>query len=335
MTLVAMQLVDTEELNSFDALSAYMPPGTASAPQHFGAPHADEPDPKFQRRDKGAAGKGRGAPPKREREQVSHEGSFDHHRAAGSYSDRWHHWTYDPRQSELDYLRNQVSMLQRIVLRHEDALCLMRQEVAFIVHFRIGVAASLVPAVYRSQAGWREIYRTQPSKLAAPMRNTLLECVLKELRQRLRSLTDEASKEARENMITAGWLVTKGATQPDSWQWTFLSWDAQRKIQIVNSARPLISHQKVLDSIDVLLDGLAKPDSLTRFQPLRKVTEQMSGASVGFALQYPFKGDLAATMYAATLDICNSSALQLIAAQIRVDRGQRSGLANAIARSGR
>ena len=134
-------------------------------------------------------------------------------------------------------------------------------------------------------------------------------------------------------MITAGWLVTKGATQPDSWQWTFLSWDAQRKIQIVNSARPLISHQKVLDSIDVLLDGLAKPDSLTRFQPLRKVTEQMSGASVGFALQYPFKADLAATMYAATLDIC--SALQLIAAQIRVDRGQRSGLANAIARSGR
>ena len=47
VTLVAMQLVDTEELNSFDALSAYMPPGTASAPQHFGAPHADEPDPKF------------------------------------------------------------------------------------------------------------------------------------------------------------------------------------------------------------------------------------------------------------------------------------------------
>ena len=83
----------------------------------------------------------------------------------------------------------------------------------------------------------------------------------------------------------------------------------------------------------MLLDGLAKPDSLTRFQPLRKVTEQMSGASVGFALQYPFKADLAATMYAATLDIC--SALQLIAAQIRVDRGQRSGLANAIARSGR
>ena len=331
-------LVDVEELNSFDALAIYAPQNQGA---EHAAPHADEPDSKFQRRDKGAAGKGRGAPPsiKRGRERESFDNFSDPRASDSSFLDRWQSWSYQPRyeskHSELEYLRQQVSMLQRMALRHEDALCLMRQEVAFIVHFRIGVEASLVPAIYRAQAGWREIYRTAPSKLGAPMRNTLLECVLKELRSRLTTLAHETAKAWRETMIKAGWLIADSSASPDEWQWAFLSWDAAKRVQIVNASRTALAHNKILASIDILLAGISKPDSLSRFQPLRRVTEQMSGASVGFALQYPFKGVLAQELYTATLDICNSAAAQLVAAQFRVDRGQRSGLANAIAKSHR
>ena len=90
----------------------------------------------------------------------------------------------------------------------------------------------------------------------------------------------------------------------------------------------------VKESLATLAEGLKQTDSLTRFHPLRKLTESMVGESIGFALQFPFQGELARNMYCAVLGLCNCAATQLIAAQIRVDRGQRSSLANAIAKHG-
>ncbi|CAE7258436.1 Pol [Symbiodinium sp. CCMP2592] len=200
-------------------------------------------------------------------------------------------------------LRNEVQMLQKIVLRHEDALGLMRQEVAFIIHFRIGVDASLVNDIYKSQLGWRELRKNQPAKITTTLRNTLMECVFKVLLHRIQKLEDPDQQAVRDRLTKAGWLDSR--PQP---------------------------HSEVKAALTSLLEGVKKPDSVTKFHPLRPVTNSMSGESVAFALQYPFRGELARSLYEATVQLSNSSATQMIAAQIRVDREQRSGLANAIAR---
>ena len=321
---------DPEELRSFDALAAYVPP--LSTQTRFGKPHAEEPESKWQRRDKGNAGKGRGTP-KRGREGPFASGSHGDRYFEPSYSGHWQSWSSGPYHEEIERLQTQVSQLQRAVLRHEDALNLMRQEVSFVIYFRIGVEASLIPAIYRAQAGWRELQRTQPSKLTVPMRNNLFECLLKELRRRLLHLAEAASQEARDNMVKAGWLQTNDSTDVAQWQWAYLSWDPTRRVLIVNKDRTALPHQRVLDAIETLMSGATKSEALTRFQPMREVTQQMSGESVRFALQYPFLGELARSMYASTLELCSSAATQVVAAQVKIDRGNRSGLANSIAKN--
>ena len=348
-------LTEAEELASFDFLASYAPNRAATGPESLSAPHEHERDAKWQRRDnnKGAPGKGRGVP-KRDREEFGqfnpgphrgHQRDFQSHfrsRGGGGGSgggdgelgeqyeprDSWHAWTSYASPSELAQLRGQVQMLQKIVLRHEDALCLMRQEVAFVVHFRIGVDASLVHDIYKSQLGWRELRKTQPAKITTTLRNTLMECVLKVLLHRIQKLEDQDQQEVRDRLTKAGWLDSGSS----SWTWAYLSWDAAQRTQVVNKDRSPLAHSEVKAALTSLLEGVKKPDSVTRFHPLRPVTNSMSGESVAFALQYPFRGEFARSLYEATVQLSNSSATQLIAAQIRVDRGQRSGLANAIAR---
>ncbi|OLQ02393.1 hypothetical protein AK812_SmicGene14775 [Symbiodinium microadriaticum] len=322
-------MTDPEELRSFDALAMYAPP--LSTHSQSGKPHADEPGAKWPRRDKGNAGKGRGTP-KREREGPFESGLFDDRYYEPSYSGHWHSWRSGPHNAEIERLQTQITQLQRAVIRHEDALNLMRQEVSFVIYFRIGVDASIIPAIYRAQAGWRELQRTQPSKISAPMRNDLFECVLKELHRRLKHLEEEASQEARDHLIRAGWLLTNGSTDVSQWQWTYLSWDPARRMLIVNRDRTALPHQRVLDAIGMLMSGAAKPEALTRFQPFRQVTQQMTGESVRFALQYPFLGELARSMYASTLELRNSASTQVVAAQFKIERGDRAGLIKHIAR---
>ena len=317
-----MTLEASDELTSFDFLASYAPGGKAPPSGH------EEPIPKWQRRDKGPDGKGRGGPPKRDRESgpPPRQGNRGSHHGSYGY-DSWLNWASP---SELEQLRHQVSQLQRIVVRHEDALNLMRQEVAFIVHFRVGVDSSLIPPIYQAQLGWRELRKSSPDQLDAPLRNVLMSCVVKEFQKRLQQLEEPASQGTRDGLTKAGYLDA-GATP---WRWQYLQWDPTKRVQVINNSRGHITHSTVKESLATLAEGLKQTDSLTRFHPLRKLTESMVGESIGFALQFPFQGELARNMYCAVLELCNCAATQLIAAQIRVDRGQRSSLANAIAKHG-
>ena len=355
MSSTAM-LTEAEELATFDFLSSYVPNGSAGAPPHTSVPHEDERDTKWQRRadNKGTPGKGRGLP-KRERDSPSYFGGGpggNPHRGPNRDSrtlrggggsgggggdgdgsgfhprESWSSWLNYASQAELQRLRTQVQMLQRIVLRHEDALSLMRQEVAFVIHFRIGVEASLVNDIYQAQLGWRELRKVQPDKLQATLRNTLFECVLKALQQRIKRIEEQDQQDVRDRLAKAGWLDSGSST----WTWAYLAWDPDKRTQTVNKERSPLVHTEAISAINSLLEGVKKPDSLTRFHPLRPVTNSMSGESVAFALQFPFRGEPARELYDATVRLSNASITQLIAAQIRVDRGQRSGLANAIAR---
>ena len=322
-----MTLGASDELESFDFLASYAPGGKVrTEPQGASPSEQDEPLQKWQRRDKGSDGKGRGGPPKRDREQgpPARQGNRGSYHGSRGY-DSWLNWASP---SDIEQLRHRVSQLERLVIRHEDALNLMRQEVSFIIHFRVGVDSSLVPSIYRAQLGWRELRKSSPDKLDAPLRNVLMNCVVKEFQKRLQQLEEPTSQETRDGLAKAGYL--DASVTP--WRWRYLQWDPTKRVQVVNNMRGHITHLTVKESLATLAEGLKQTDSLTRFHPLRKLTESMAGDSIGFALQFPFQGELARNMYCAVLELCNCAATQLIAAQIRVDRGQRSSLANAIAK---
>ena len=57
-----------------------------------------------------------------------------------------------------------LSSVARLVLRHEDALNLLKSEVGVVVHFRANVEAAVAGQIYLAQVSWRQ-----------PTRRTLLE----------------------------------------------------------------------------------------------------------------------------------------------------------------
>ncbi|CAE7250603.1 unnamed protein product [Symbiodinium sp. CCMP2592] len=136
--------------------------------------------------------------------------------------------------------------------------------------------------------------------------------------------------ETRDGLVKAAYL--DASITP--WRWRYLQWDPTTRAQLVNNMRGHITDLTVKESLATLAEGLEQTDSLTRFHPLRKLTESMAGESIGFALQFPFQGELARNMYCAVLQLCNCAATQLFAAQIRIDRCHRSSLANTIAKHG-
>ncbi|CAE7663526.1 unnamed protein product, partial [Symbiodinium microadriaticum] len=232
-----MTLEASDELTSFDFLASYAPGGKAPPSGH------EEPIPKWQRRDKGPDGKGRGGPPKRDRESgpPPRQGNRGSHHGSYGY-DSWLNWASP---SELEQLRHQVSQLQRIVVRHEDALNLMRQEVAFIVHFRVGVDSSLIPPIYQAQLGWRELRKSSPDQLDAPLRNVLMSCVVKEFQKRLQQLEEPASQGTRDGLTKAGYLDASATP----WRWQYLQWDPTKRVQVINNSRGHITHSTVKESL--------------------------------------------------------------------------------------
>ena len=125
-----------------------------------------------------------------------------------------------------DSLQKVVSMMQRLVLRHEDSINLLKLEYSFVAHMKIGMPASVVAMLYVAADGWRKLKANEPEKLDRPMRTSLFVCFFAEFKARLTGFEEKPDDVAK--MAQLGWL-TPGP--PLTGQ--FLKWDpvAQRSVR--------------------------------------------------------------------------------------------------------
>ena len=225
---------------------------------------------------------------------------------------------------DLRALNEVMEMMQRLFLRHEDAINLLRLEYSFVAHMRLNVPSSVVPMLYVAADGWRKLKANEPEKLDRPMRTSLFVCYFAELRARLEALPTKPTD--IEKLVTLGWLSTGPPMV-----WPFLKWDSVNQRTIVDTSKEPLSQSAVIEHIDILLRDVVSGTSLARFHPTRPMAEEMRGDSVVFLIQVSTEGEPAANMRASLKALCHNAALQLVATQLKADRANRSTLANSLA----
>ena len=84
--------------------------------------------------------------------------------------------------------------------------------------------------------------------------------------------------------------------------------------------------------LDLIIRHSRAAGTISRFHPLRVVAQEMKGDSVGFLLQLPIRGQITDELLGCFHALCSCSAAQMVAAQMKTDRSQRSQLANTVAK---
>ena len=120
-------------------------------------------------------------------------------------------------QEELMQLRDSVFQLQKLTLRHEDYLGGIRPETSFAIFMRMGIPASIVPALFMAQKAWRDQKEADPTKLDKPKRVVLLSCMFREFAARLEKFPTQTG--TIDSMTKLGWI------KPETKDWCYLRWD--------------------------------------------------------------------------------------------------------------
>ena len=205
------------------------------------------------------------------------------------------------------------------LLRHEDGLNMLRSEVSYVVHAKIGCESSIVGALYSVQAAWRETKKNNPEKLERPMRSTLILCLFKEILCRVERLETDA--QALAEFKAHGWI------SEDLNFWPVLAWDADSKKLVPVKTLPGLTTSVLVEHLKAVIRRCAGDHALARFHPVRPISDSMTGESVVFLLQTGLLSDSAQQLALHLRALCMSSALQLCGCSLKPDRAQRSNLA--------
>ena len=134
-------------------------------------------------------GEGRGGGKGRDHKDSRHD--------KGSGDQKWDSWGCGHKDGggndgkRLAALEQQVNLLTRLTLRHEDAVNLTRSEVSFVVHAKLGIEAGVVPQLFKVQTTWRELKQNSTEKLDKSMRATLVLCLFREVLNRVEKLPQD------------------------------------------------------------------------------------------------------------------------------------------------
>ena len=228
--------------------------------------------------------------------------------------------------AELQEIQKLLTMMQKLALRHEDSINLLKLEYSFVAHMKLNVPASVVHMLYVAADGWRKVKAQEPQKLDRPMRTSLFVCFWAELKTRIQAL--EGSPGDVDKLAELGWLV-KGPPLT----WHFLKWDAAAQRSIIDTNKPPLTNAEILEHINTILANAVTTNSLARFHPTRPLGDTMQGESIVFLIQVGNFGDASLSIRTSLKALSYNAVLQLVATQLKEDRVSRSTLANNIAAS--
>ena len=211
-------------------------------------------------------------------------------------------------ERDLRHVLYVLEMMQRLILRHEDSINLLRLESSFVMHMRLNVPSSVCSMLYAAASSWRNIKQAEPSKLDRPMRAALLYCLFMELKTRLEAVAGKA--EDLDRMEKLGWLA-KGPPIT----WSYLTWDAASKKQIIDTSKVPLSQNEILEHVSTVIRLCPRQHAVARFHPTRPMAEEMKGDSLVFLLQTGQHGDGCAEMRDSLAVLCHSSVMNLVAMQ--------------------
>ncbi|CAE7657367.1 unnamed protein product, partial [Symbiodinium sp. KB8] len=208
--------------------------------------------------------------------------------------------SYD--NDEVKEMQKVISMMQRLVLRHEDSINLLKLDFSFVAHMRLNIPVSVVHMLYVAADGWRKLKAQEPQKLDRPMRTSLFVCFFAELKTRIQALDSRPADV--DKMAELGWLV-KGA--PVTWQ--YLKWDAATQRHVIDTAKPPLPNTEILEHVDTLLANVVTTNRLARFHPTRPLADGMQGESIVFLIQVGNLGDACVSIRSSLKALCYNAVM--------------------------
>ena len=227
------------------------------------------------------------------------------------------------RESNTESLKRQLASVQRLLMRHEDALNILKAEHSYVLHMRLNIPSSIAPSLSRARAGWHELRKDKPQEVTRPMRVTLWTCVLQEWLARTVALP--SVPETMAGLEKLGWYDAAKNEFP------YLQWRADSQQLVPDALKPPLQYDQCKSMLQELIRVSVGAGVVARFFPTRPLAAEMKGESVTFLLQLCMRG-VDADKAREVLDTFCGSACSLLVDEVKHDRGTRSGLAQAISK---
>eukprot|EP00439_Symbiodinium_sp_Y106_P070723 s4608_g12.t1 len=322
---------ETEQIED-RLFNEYWPSGLRSNPVSTAASEVDEDASRADKTRKlqdGNKGENRGKGPGRKSQGQDPWATW-----SGRPQRGWEGWDSNDNQSkskdelaaELKELRECMFHLQKLSLRHEDMLGAIRSEIGYVIFMRMGIPASIVPAVFQAQQAWREQKESAPETVTKPKRVALLTCIFREFSARLEKLPQQAN--TIDNLKKLGWIST------DPLKWNYVKWDAKAERLKHDESREPITYEEGCATVAAIQVLVSKTGPVTRFHPNRAVEENMKGDNITFSVQLAMFGEEVQQLREHMLFKLSGNAItQIMAMSWRPERSDRSQLAKEVQRS--
>ena len=257
-----MDPVQQQEMEFFAMMLPSSKQQAPAAPEEGPAPKYNRPN---EKGGQGGGGKGRDNQERKQDKQSDQQ---------------WDSWTWGSTQGggqngkRITALEQQVSLLTRLALRHEDAVNLTRCEVSFVVHAKLGIDAGVVPQLYQVQSAWRDLKKNSPEKLDKTMRSTLVLCLFREILNRAEKLPDDPA--ALQEFTSNSWISR------DAQFWPFLQYNSSSKLLVPETSKPGLHRDDLFKHLKAIIELCVHDHALGRFHPIRPMGDQMSGDNLVF-----------------------------------------------------
>ncbi|CAE7831585.1 unnamed protein product [Symbiodinium sp. CCMP2592] len=207
-----------------------------------------------------------------------------------------------------------ISLLSRLVLRHEDSVAVLRQNTGWVMYLQTQKhACSVVDILVKLSVKWHSAAQKEAPVGRVPLRCILLQGLVQELLNRLsRQEVVDAAKQA-------GWVTDDG--------WIYQVWCPNSRCLKANGSKSPMSHATMLEKLQTLQRALANDSAIHRFRSLRPLREQMEGETVVMLLDLAILEEDGKLAQALMQELTGNSVCQVVGLQFRRESLQRSSLA--------
>ena len=221
-----------------------------------------------------------------------------------------------------DY-RTVVNLMATLVLRHETQSLIHKQDTAFVLFLKTDVENNLAVSTYQVGQKWHELKQHSPEELRMPMRATLFQHLLHEVKDRFEKMV--ASPSSRSTAVALDWMTT------DETAINALKWDAEARKHVKDTTIQPIKINHPREALKEMVVACVEPGVVARYHATRKLAEQYRSPTLTMLLEVGLRTDEANLMWKRLVQLEKSGVWVASGVFLRRESMSRSGLAQRLA----
>eukprot|EP00439_Symbiodinium_sp_Y106_P038005 s4389_g4.t1 len=187
----------------------------------------------------------------------------------------WHPTPASHPATEYDseWMTHRVNTLAQLVLRQEQTLASLRQDLVIYLFVRSG-KEGMVPVLCEAADKWRAMKEAEPDKLTYSLKLAMFKQLLISLHQRLSETIKD--KAAMDRAASLNWVDERQ-------HWRHLHWSpAQQRLEVDQSLRPIPTEDLLTQLVQVR--KAVTEETLLRFKSVRKLSKEVTADWIQFQI---------------------------------------------------